>query len=56
MKRYLEPNEFEQKNLPFTVKRLSPFIGAELLDIDLKKNFRGTKSDLLRIIAKTYSR
>jgi len=47
MKRFLEPNAFEQKNLPFTVKRLSPFIGAELLDIDLKENFSKEIQELI---------
>ena len=31
-----EPNKFEQNTHPYTIKRLSPSIGAELLDIDLK--------------------
>ena len=30
---------FEKQKLPFSVKRLSPTIGAELLDIDLRKKF-----------------
>ena len=31
------PDTFEQRNLPFTVKRLSPTIGGEILGIDLSK-------------------
>ena len=31
------PDAFEQKNLPFTVNRLSPTIGGEILGIDLSK-------------------
>jgi len=33
------PEEFESQKHPFTIKRLSPTIGAELHDIDLKKKF-----------------
>ena len=43
----LDPNTFEQKNLPFIVKRLSPFIGAELLNIDLKKNLSKEIQELI---------
>ena len=32
-----EPNHFEQNTHPYTIKRLSPSIGAELLEIDLKR-------------------
>ena len=32
-----EPNHFEQSTHPYTIKRLSPSIGAELLEIDLKR-------------------
>jgi len=32
-----EPNNFEQSTHPYTIKRLSPSIGAELLEIDLKR-------------------
>ncbi|MDG2061522.1 MAG: TauD/TfdA family dioxygenase [SAR86 cluster bacterium] len=38
MQESLEPSKFEKQNLPFKVKRLSPSIGAELLNIDLTKN------------------
>ena len=30
--------KFENQKLPFKVKRLSPAIGAELLDIDLRED------------------
>ena len=32
-----DPDKFEQQSHPYTIKRLSPSIGAELLDLDLKK-------------------
>ena len=32
------PEEFESQKHPFTIKRLSPTIGAELHDIDLSKD------------------
>ena len=32
------PEEFESQKHPFTIKRLSTTIGAELLDIDLKRD------------------
>ena len=32
-----DPNIFEQQSHPYSINRLSPSIGAELLDIDLKK-------------------
>lgn len=32
-----DPNRFEQQSHPYSINRLSPSIGAELLDIDLKK-------------------
>ena len=31
------PREFKKQELPFTIKPLSPSIGAEVLDIDLKE-------------------
>ncbi len=33
-----DPDLFEQESHPFVVKRLSPSIGAELLEVDLKKS------------------
>ena len=33
-----DPDKFEQQSHPYTVKRLSPSIGAELLDLDLKNS------------------
>ena len=33
-----DPNKFEQQSHPYTIKRLSPSIGAELLDLDLKNS------------------
>ena len=32
-----DPDKFEQQPHPYTIKRLSPSIGAELLDLDLKE-------------------
>ena len=40
-----EPNHFEQNTHPYTIKRLSPSIGAELLDIDLKKPLTDSLKD-----------
>ena len=40
-----EPNKFEQNSHPYTIKRLSPSIGAELLDIDLKKPLSDSLKD-----------
>jgi len=33
-----DPGKFEQQSHPYTIKRLSPSIGAELLDLDLKNS------------------
>ena len=33
-----DPEKFEQQSHPYTIKRLSPSIGAELLDLDLKNS------------------
>ena len=35
----LNIENFEQQDLPFKVNRLSPNIGAELLEIDLREDF-----------------
>ena len=35
----LNTENFEQQDLPFKVNRISPNIGAELLEIDLKEDF-----------------
>ena len=32
-----DPDKFEQQSHPYTIKRLSPSIGAELLDLNLKE-------------------
>ena len=40
-----EPNKFEQNTHPYTIKRLSPSIGAELLDVDLKKPLTDSLKD-----------
>ena len=32
-----DPDKFEKQSHPYTIKRLSPSIGAELLDLDLKE-------------------
>ena len=41
------PDAFEQKNLPFTVNRLSPSIGGEILDIDLTKPLDNSTKELI---------
>ena len=40
-----EPNKFEQNTHPYIIKRLSPSIGAELLDIDLRKPLTDSLKD-----------
>ena len=40
-----EPDIFEKNPHPYTIKRLSPTIGAELLDIDLKKPLTDSLKD-----------
>ena len=40
-----EPNHFEQNTHPYTIKRLSPSIGAELLEIDLKRPLTDSLKD-----------
>ena len=45
MVKNFDPNEFEQKQHPYSINRLSPTIGAELLDIDLKKPLTKELSD-----------
>ena len=40
-----EPNNFEQNTHPYTIKRLSPSIGAELLEIDLKRPLTDSLKD-----------
>ena len=39
------PEEFESQKHPFSIKRLSTTIGAELLDIDLKKDLSQEEKD-----------
>ena len=38
---------FEKLDLPFKVNRLSPNIGAELLEIDLRENFKKETYELI---------
>ena len=40
--------KFENQKLPFKVKRLSPAIGAELLDIDLREDLNQATLDMIR--------
>ena len=39
--------KFENQKLPFKVKRLSPAIGAELLDIDLREDLNQATLDMI---------
>ena len=41
------PDNFESKNLPFEVNRLSPTIGGEILGIDLSKALTSEVKDLI---------
>ena len=41
------PDAFEKKKLPFTVNRLSPSIGGEILDIDLTKPLDNSTKELI---------
>ena len=41
------PDEFESKDLPFEVNRLSPTIGGEILGIDLSKPLTKEIKDLI---------
>ena len=43
------PEEFETQKHPFSIKRLSTTIGAELLDIDLKKDLSQEEKDHILI-------
>ena len=47
MKIVFDPEEFESRNLPFKVNRLSPTIGGELLGIDLSKPLSKELKDLI---------
>ena len=50
----LSAEKFENQKLPFKVKRLSPSIGAELLDIDLRKNLNQSTLDMIYQALLTY--
>ncbi len=50
----LNAKEFETLDLPFKVNRLSPNIGAELLDIDLRKDFNEETYKLIYQALLTY--
>ena len=41
------PDDFESKDLPFEVNRLSPTIGGEILGIDLSKPLTSEIKDLI---------
>ena len=41
------PEVFENKDLPFTVNRLSPTIGGEILGIDLSQPIDSQTKDLI---------
>ena len=40
-----EPDSFEKKSHPYSINRLSPTIGAELLDLDLKQPLTDSLKD-----------
>ena len=48
------PEEFESQKHPFTIKRLSTTIGAELLDIDLKRDLSQEEKDHIYDALLTY--
>ena len=48
------PEEFELQKHPFTIKRLSTTIGAELLDIDLKSDLSQEERDHIYDALLTY--
>ena len=48
------PEEFESQKHPFSIKRLSTTIGAELLDIDLKKDLSQEEKDHIYNALLTY--
>ena len=48
------PEEFESQKHPFSIKRLSTTIGAELLDIDLKKDLSQEEKDHIYDALLTY--
>ncbi len=48
------PEEFESAKHPFSIKRLSPSIGAELHDIDLKKDLSQEEKDHIYNALLTY--
>ena len=48
------PEEFELQKHPFSIKRLSTPIGAELLDIDLKKDLSQEEKDHIYDALLTY--
>ena len=42
---HFSPEEFEAEKHPFTIKRLSTTIGAEIHDIDLRKDLSQEERD-----------
>ena len=48
------PEEFESQKHPFSIKRLSTTIGAELHDIDLKKDLSQEEKDHIYNALLTY--
>ena len=48
------PREFKKQELPFTIKPLSPSIGAEVLDIDLKEKLTDDIVELIYQALLTY--
>ena len=47
MNNSFSPKKFEDQKLLFKVKRLSPSIGAELLDIDLREDLNQSTLDTI---------
>jgi len=54
MQDLIKPSDFEKQSLPFVVKSLSPSIGAELLNIDLKENLEDELIELIYKALLTY--
>ena len=47
MNKSFSAEKFESQKLPFKVKRLSPSIGAELLEIDLREDLNQSTLDMI---------
>ena len=54
MNKSFSAEKFESQKLPFKVKRLSPSIGAELLEIDLREDLNQSTLDMIYKALLTY--